>query len=267
MHSIWTRANTVFAFTLTVLSAATLLAFLTSLYFSNTTTPVTITAANARIKSMPDYSIEEGKSDMAMMSLSELFVYLVAEYSTMKNVVNQVVLWDKIVMRTDRQVIMEESINPKYYFLDDGSNLLSHQNVTLILKWNVVPNAGFDLLTRILDVDYANAAAISKEICEELKADFVIHVGVHPKKTDIREPEKVPGSDCEVVKEGALCVQTSTDPADFETTEKEDEDVDECSKSSNESDTDKNQQSQPVTPESLTELLKAIISNVLKQMD
>jgi len=33
-------------------------------------------------------------------------------------------------------------IHPKYYFLDDGSNLLSHQNVTLILKWNIVPNAG-----------------------------------------------------------------------------------------------------------------------------
>jgi hypothetical protein len=33
-------------------------------------------------------------------------------------------------------------IHPKYYFLDDGSNLLSHQNVTLIMKWNIVPNAG-----------------------------------------------------------------------------------------------------------------------------
>ncbi|KAI1728668.1 signal peptidase subunit domain-containing protein [Ditylenchus destructor] len=156
MHSIWTRANTIFAFTLTVLSAATLLAFLSSLYFTDTV-PVTITAANARVKSMPDYSIEEGKADMAMLSLSinadlspvfnwnvkELFVYLVAEYSTMKNAVNQVTLWDKIIMRPDRQVILEESIHPKYYFLDDGSNLLSHQNVTLTLKWNIVPNAGY----------------------------------------------------------------------------------------------------------------------------
>jgi len=27
--------------------------------------------------------------------------------------------------------------------MDDGNNLLSHQNVTLILKWNVIPNAGY----------------------------------------------------------------------------------------------------------------------------
>lgn len=53
------------------------------------------------------------------------------------------VLWDKIVLRTDRQVVIEQNVHPKYYFLDDGSNLLSHQNVTLVLRWNVIPNAGY----------------------------------------------------------------------------------------------------------------------------
>jgi len=71
---------------------------------------------------MADYSVEEGKSDVAMLNLNiqadmspvfnwnvkQLFVYLVAEYSTMKNVVNQVVLWDKIIMREDSQVILEQ---------------------------------------------------------------------------------------------------------------------------------------------------------------
>lgn len=51
-------------------------------------------------KVVPDYSIEEGKSDMAMMALNinadlsplfnwnvkQLFIYLVAEYKTSKNV-------------------------------------------------------------------------------------------------------------------------------------------------------------------------------------
>ena len=79
---------------------------------------------------MSDYTIEEGKSDLAMVSLNihadmspifnwnvkQLFMYLVAEYSTMKNVVNQVVLWDKIVKRTEAQVILEESVCFSFYF-------------------------------------------------------------------------------------------------------------------------------------------------------
>ncbi|KAI1721882.1 pyroglutamyl peptidase domain-containing protein [Ditylenchus destructor] len=34
--------------------------------------------------------------------------------------------------------------------------------------------------TKIVSVDYADAAAISKEVCEIMQAEFVIHVGVHP---------------------------------------------------------------------------------------
>jgi len=156
MHSIWSRANTVFAFTLTVITVATILAFVVSIY-SRRVVDVEILALNPRVKTMTDYSVEDGKSDMVMLSLNihadmspvfnwnvkQLFLYLIAEYSTMKNVVNQVVLWDKIIKRTDtKHVILEQSIHPKYYFLDDGSNLLSHQNITLLLKWNIVPNAG-----------------------------------------------------------------------------------------------------------------------------
>lgn len=157
MHSIWSRANTIFAFSLTILTIITLLAFISS-FFSQKVVKVELSALNPRVKSVSDYSIEEGKSDMVMMSLNihadvspifnwnvkQLFVYLIAEYSTMKNIVNQVVIWDKIIRRTDpKHVILEHSVNPKYYFLDDGSNLLSHQNVTLVMKWNIVPNAGY----------------------------------------------------------------------------------------------------------------------------
>ena len=91
---------------------------------------------------MISLNIHADMSPIFNWNVKQLFIYLVAEYSTMKNVVNQVVLWDRIIKRTDPLVILEESIHPKYYFLDDGSNLLSHQNVTLLLKWNIVPNAG-----------------------------------------------------------------------------------------------------------------------------
>jgi len=48
MHSIWTRANTVFAFALTVLSMATLLAYF-STYFFPVVVPVTLSASNPRM--------------------------------------------------------------------------------------------------------------------------------------------------------------------------------------------------------------------------
>ena len=34
------------------------------------------------------------------------------------------------------------SMNTKYYFWDDGNGLHGHENVTLRLAWNVIPNAG-----------------------------------------------------------------------------------------------------------------------------
>ncbi|KHN71609.1 putative signal peptidase complex subunit 3 [Toxocara canis] len=106
---------------------------------------------------MVDYAANGARCDVAMAELSidvdvtsvfnwnvkQLFLYLVAEYSSPTNPVNQVVLWDKIVVRGDWSTIHEEHTIPKYYFMDDGTNLLDHPNVTLVLRWNVIPNAGY----------------------------------------------------------------------------------------------------------------------------
>lgn len=79
----------------------------------------------------------------------------------------QVVLWDKIVLRGDNAVLDFKNMNTKYYFWDDGNglrqiivfslilnflNLLyvtykltafrGNKNITLMLSWTVIPNAG-----------------------------------------------------------------------------------------------------------------------------
>ncbi|VDP04089.1 unnamed protein product [Soboliphyme baturini] len=56
---------------------------------------------------------------------------------------NQVVIWDKIVLRDDNTVINIKGAHPKYYFWDDGNGLKGNKNVTLVLSWNVIPNAGY----------------------------------------------------------------------------------------------------------------------------
>ncbi|VDK56246.1 unnamed protein product [Anisakis simplex] len=157
MHTIWSRANAIFAFMISALSAMAFCVFLTSFLQAGPVVPVQLSASNVRVKSVSDYSANGARSDVAMAYLSidadltpifnwnvkQLFLYLVAEYSSPSNPVNQVVLWDKIVMRGDLSSLHEENSWPKYYFMDDGSNLLNHPNVTLVLRWNVLPNIGY----------------------------------------------------------------------------------------------------------------------------
>ncbi|XP_023619697.1 signal peptidase complex subunit 3 [Myotis lucifugus] len=75
-------------------------------------------------------------------NVKQLFLYLSAEYSTKNNALNQVVLWDKIVLRGDNPKLLLRDMKTKYFFFDDGNGLKGNRNVTLTLSWNVVPNAG-----------------------------------------------------------------------------------------------------------------------------
>lgn len=57
--------------------------------------------------------------------LPQVFVMLVAEYSTPKNSKNQVIVWDRIIMRDEpeKHVIAIKNGKPKYQFWDDGKHL------------------------------------------------------------------------------------------------------------------------------------------------
>lgn len=75
-------------------------------------------------------------------NVKQLFLYLTAEYTTKNNKFNQVVIWDKIILRGDSAVLHYHGMNTKYYFFDDGLGLKGNKNVSLYLSWNVIPNAG-----------------------------------------------------------------------------------------------------------------------------
>ncbi|VDN55039.1 unnamed protein product [Dracunculus medinensis] len=105
MHTIWSRANAVFACMLTVLSAMTFCVFISTVFLKNSTS-VVISGNNVRVKNVVDYAADQvgARSDVAMAELSidvdltpifnwnvkQIFLLLVAEYSTSKNAVNQV---------------------------------------------------------------------------------------------------------------------------------------------------------------------------------
>lgn len=71
---------------------------------------------------------------------------------------NQVVLWDKIILRSERVVLDERRLTSKYYFLDEFGQLRDHQNVTLVLRFAV-----FTVLLRyfFLDIMWSRTPAIS----------------------------------------------------------------------------------------------------------
>ncbi|KFP32378.1 Signal peptidase complex subunit 3, partial [Colius striatus] len=75
-------------------------------------------------------------------NVKQLFVYLSVEYSTKNNALNQVVLWDKILLRGDNPKLFLKDMKSKYFFFDDGNGLKANRNITLTLSWNVIPNAG-----------------------------------------------------------------------------------------------------------------------------
>uniref|UniRef100_A0A674NE26 Signal peptidase complex subunit 3 n=1 Tax=Takifugu rubripes TaxID=31033 RepID=A0A674NE26_TAKRU len=75
-------------------------------------------------------------------NVKQLFLYLSAEYTTKSNTLNQVVLWDKIILRGESTVLNMRDMKSKYFFFDDGNGLRANKNITLTLSWNVVPNAG-----------------------------------------------------------------------------------------------------------------------------
>ncbi|NWZ41690.1 SPCS3 peptidase, partial [Brachypodius atriceps] len=75
-------------------------------------------------------------------NVKQLFLYLSAEYSTKNNALNQVVLWDKIMLRGDNPRLSLKDMKSKYFFFDDGNGLKGNRNITLTLSWNVIPNAG-----------------------------------------------------------------------------------------------------------------------------
>ncbi|NXG24704.1 SPCS3 peptidase, partial [Grallaria varia] len=75
-------------------------------------------------------------------NVKQLFLYLSAEYSTKNNALNQVVLWDKIILRGDNPKLSLKDMKSKYFFFDDGNGLKGNRNITLTLSWNVVPYAG-----------------------------------------------------------------------------------------------------------------------------
>ncbi|XP_063075671.1 signal peptidase complex subunit 3 [Engraulis encrasicolus] len=155
MNTVLSRANSLFAFSLSVMAALTFGCFITTA-FKDRSIPVDIHVSKVMLKNVDDFTGPRERSDLGFLvfdisadlrpifdwNVKQLFLYLSAEYATKNNALNQVVLWDKIVLRGGETKLKLRESKPEYLFFDDGNGLRSNKNITLTLSWNVVPNAG-----------------------------------------------------------------------------------------------------------------------------
>ncbi|KAI1238369.1 hypothetical protein IHE44_0013094 [Lamprotornis superbus] len=145
MNTVLSRANSLFAFSLSVMAALTFGCFITTA-FKERSVPVRIAVSRVTLKNVEDFTGPRERSDLGFSifdwNVKQLFLYLSAEYSTKNNALNQVVLWDKIMLRGDNPRLSLKDMKSKYFFFDDGNGLKGNRNITLTLSWNVVPNAG-----------------------------------------------------------------------------------------------------------------------------
>jgi len=155
MNTALSRANSLFAFSLSVMAALTFGCFITTA-FKDRRVMVDIRVSRVTLKNVDDFTSNGERSDLGLMyfdmsadlqpifdwNVKQLFLYLSAEYTTRNNALNQVVLWDKVLLRGESPHLVLRDMKSKYLFFDDGNGLRANKNITLTLSWNVVPNAG-----------------------------------------------------------------------------------------------------------------------------
>ncbi|XP_041079588.1 signal peptidase complex subunit 3 [Polyodon spathula] len=155
MNTLLSRANSLFAFSLSVMAALTFGCFVTTA-FKDRSAPVDIQVSRVMLKNVDDFTGPRERSDLGFITfdvtadlrpifdwnVKQLFLYLSADYETKSNALNQVVLWDKIILRGENTKLSLKDMKSKYFFFDDGNGLRGNKNITLTLSWNVVPNAG-----------------------------------------------------------------------------------------------------------------------------
>lgn len=154
MHTVWVRLNAVVFFGLSALLGFSVLAAVSKIGHANRHVPDVKKLQLNKLKSLKAH----GGVDRALLSfdlnvdlnpafhwnIKQLFVYVVAEYSTDRNPRNQIVLWDRIVEASESReakVIKQDNIFVKYALIDQGRDLRGEE-VKLQLMWDHMPLTG-----------------------------------------------------------------------------------------------------------------------------
>mmetsp|Transcript_17752 Transcript_17752/g.19463 ORF Transcript_17752/g.19463 Transcript_17752/m.19463 type:complete len:182 (+) Transcript_17752:170-715(+) len=155
MHTVWVRLNAVVFFGLTVLLGFSCLAGFSKIMHSSMHQPIIQTLELNTLRSIKShggvdralfsFDIDADMNPAFHWNVKQLFVHVVASYETDAKIINDVVIWDKIIENIDSaedKHIQQTNVFVKYALVDMG-NELRNKKVTLKLMWDHMPITGF----------------------------------------------------------------------------------------------------------------------------
>ncbi|CAG8441683.1 3126_t:CDS:10 [Ambispora leptoticha] len=151
MYSLAQRANSIFAFAMTVIFGLLgAIAFVSPYLPSSPTASINIQDMQVWIYdyggSWHEFAFVNMDIDADLTSLfnwntKQLFVTVVAEYESETHDVNQIVLWDSVIRSKEDANITLKQLQNKYNF-HDISPSFSGLNATYSLHWDIMPHVG-----------------------------------------------------------------------------------------------------------------------------
>ncbi|KAJ3392189.1 SUMO ligase siz1 [Entophlyctis sp. JEL0112] len=103
------------------------------LYFDHSNSPAELATVH--------FDLNADLSPLFNWNTKQLFVQLVAEYSTESHVFNQVTLWDDIIPSKEKSLIRLKKKKAEYLF-SDISNKVGGLTANLSLHWDIMPHVG-----------------------------------------------------------------------------------------------------------------------------
>lgn len=163
MHSFGNRLNTILTFSGLLLAVLCILTTTISSNFNEEGPPVN---AHAEVLKVNRLRKQLSGNDEVILALNismdlrsaftwntkQAFVFVAAEYETAKNSVNQVSLWDHIILDKDHANIQTQ-VTTKYSLIDQGSNLRGKE-IKFVLHWYVMPKIGKTIEKQVVMSDF-----------------------------------------------------------------------------------------------------------------
>jgi len=146
---VWVRLNAVVFFGLTVLLVlACLCAVSTYLHtgkpnvkYLGINTLRSLKSHGGVDRALISFDMDVDLAPAFNWNIKQLFVFVVAEYATKKNPLNQVIIWDKIIESKEDAHLKDYNVFVKYALIDQGKNLKDN-NITLRMYWDHMPLTG-----------------------------------------------------------------------------------------------------------------------------
>jgi len=154
MHTIWNRANALFAYAVYVVSIMIGICVVTAYFLHKepnidirlhkvTKFGKTLDYYNTKLFDSAEitFNLNADLRPIFNWNVKQIFVFVTAEYKTKSNKVNQLVVWDRIIQNTTSAHINVVGETLKYNFVDIGNDLRNN-SITLTVKYDVSPISG-----------------------------------------------------------------------------------------------------------------------------